>query len=67
MPICPNCQNVIDEINYWESGQIEFGGNINRQGWAFMQDRERNFQCPECHIPFGPEELEQLGVPENMR
>lgn len=66
MPVCPNCQAEISEINYWESGQIEFGGNLDRTGWAFMQDRELNFQCPECDVPLDAEQLQQLGVPEDL-
>jgi len=67
MPTCPNCKSETDLIDYWETGQIEFGGNINRSGWAFMQDRERNFQCPNCHIPFDAHELDKLGVTEELR
>lgn len=67
MPRCPYCHKEITLINYWENGQIEFGGNINRTGWAYMQDRERNFQCPECLVPFDAEDLDKLGVPEDMR
>ena len=67
MPKCPNCKAEISEINYWESGQIEYDGNIVAGGWAFMQDRERNFQCPECFAPFNDEELAQLGVPAEMK
>ena len=67
MPECPNCKEDISTIDYWETGQIEFGGNIKRDGWAFMQDRERNFQCPNCHVPFDAADLDALGVPEDMR
>ena len=67
MPACPNCKSELNLIDYWETGQIEFGGNINRSGWAFMQDQERNFQCPNCHIPFDAQELDKLGVTEELR
>lgn len=67
MPLCPNCQSDISLVKYWEKGQIEFGGNIHRTGWAFMQDRERNFQCPECYIPFDAEDLDKLGVQNEIR
>lgn len=67
MPLCPNCHSEIRLIDYWSKGQIEFGGNIDRSGWWFMQDEERNFQCPECHLPLDAQELDKLGVPEDMR
>jgi hypothetical protein len=67
VPICPKCNKDINEIFYWQSGQIELGGNIKRDGWWYMQDPERNFQCPERYIPLGPADLDKLGVPEDMR
>lgn len=67
MPKCPNCGKEISYLNYWQSGQIEFGGNIKRDGWDYMQDPERSFQCPECDIPLDAADLDKLGVPNEMR
>ena len=66
MPECPNCKVDIYEIDYWEKGQIEFDGSLGK-GWAFMQDREINFQCSNCHVPLDSADLDALGVPEDMR
>lgn len=67
MPKCPNCQSEITLINRYQDGQIEFSGNIKRDGWWPMQDNEWKFQCPECDIPFDSEDLDKLGVPTEMR
>lgn len=67
MPRCPNCKVEINQINYFQSGQIEFGGNIKRDGWWYMQDPERILQCPECDISFDAAELDALGVPQELR
>jgi hypothetical protein len=66
MPQCPHCGCTLHEIDYVEKGQIEFDGNIT-EGWAFMQDAERTYQCQECHTILDTEDLEKLGVPEEMR
>ena len=67
MPRCPNCQAEINELLFWSKGSIEFGGNIKRDGWYPMQDVERNYQCPECYIPLDADDLDKLGVSEEMR
>lgn len=67
MPKCPNCGAEVATILYWSKGEIEYGGNIKRDGWWWMQDREINFQCPHCFVPLDPNDLDKLGVPEDMR
>ena len=66
MPKCPHCEAEIYEIDFTTKGQNEFDGNIS-SGWYPMQDCETTHSCPECHEVFDADDLDKLGVPEEMR
>ena len=67
MPICPKCEAEITELDFVTKGQIEYGGNINRNGWWPMQDVETTYRCPECHEELDPEDLDKLNIANEMR
>lgn len=67
MHACPHCQQELALVDYRDTGQLEYGGNIKRNEWWPMQDRDREFQCPECHHPLDAEDLDSLGVPNQFR
>ena len=64
MPVCPSCQKEIDTIYTSRTVHLKFkdGKWVEEQ-----QDHFYTAACPECYEEFSPEELDQLGVPEDMR
>jgi len=64
---CPYCENEISYLSFHEEGQIEYGGNIKRDGWYSMQDNVRDYYCPYCFERLDTEDLNSLAVPNELR
>lgn len=64
---CPHCENYIAHLKYKEVGAIEYAGNIKRDAWYPMQDSARDYYCPQCMTALGRDDLDLLGVPNELR
>lgn len=64
MPISPCCKKEIDTIYTSRTVHLKF-----RDGkWVEDQaDRYCTYGCPECCEEFGVEDLDKLGVPNEIR
>lgn len=63
-PRCPNCFEIIDTIYTSRTVQLKFKGGQ----WVEEQaDRYFNSQCPSCQEEFNDEDLDNLGVPQEIR
>lgn len=64
LPRCPACQQPIDTIFTSRTVHLKFKDSK----WVEeQQDRYCVYACPECLYEFSPEELDQLGVPNEIR
>lgn len=64
MPISPCCQKEIDTIYTSRTVYLKFKGGK----WVEEQaDRYCTYGCPECGEEFSPEDLDKLGVPNDLR
>ncbi|GAJ10442.1 unnamed protein product, partial [marine sediment metagenome] len=63
-PQCPNCHKDIDTI--YTSRTVHL--TLVNDKWVEEQvDRYCTYGCPECGEEFSPQELDKLGVPEEIR
>ncbi len=64
MPISPCCQKEINTI--YTSRTVHLKHKDGK--WVEEQaDRYCTYQCPECFEEFSDEELDKLGVPNEIR
>ena len=63
-PICPACGEPIDTIYTSRSVHLKYKDGK----WVEEQDDHYfNYLCPECQDEFSTEELDQLGVPNELK
>lgn len=63
-PLCPACGGEIDRIFTSRTVHLVY----NHGAWTESQeDKYGTAQCSLCYEEFGPEELDQLGVPNEIR
>ena len=63
-PICPMCHKGIDTIYTSRTVHLKFKDGK----WVEEQvDHYFTAQCPECIEEFSPEDLDKLGVPNEIR
>ena len=64
MPQCPYCHKEIDTIYTSRTVHLKYKDGK----WVEEQvDHYFTAQCPECYEEFSPEDLDKLGVPEEIR
>lgn len=64
MPICPYCSQEI--IRLYSSLRITMQWQ-NKTWVVNNQNGENTAECPECKKEFGPQDLDELSVPTEMR
>ena len=64
MPISPCCHKEVDTIYTSRTVHLK-----HKEGkWEEEQyDRYCTYSCPECYEEFSPEDLDKLGVPNEIR
>ena len=64
MPLSPCCQKEIDTIYTSRTVQLKYKDGKWEEEQA---DRYCTYGCPECYEEFGAEDLDKLGVPNEIR
>ena len=64
MPVCPMCTKEIGRIFTSRTVQL-----VWKEGKWVEEQQDHYFisACPECYEEFSPDELDKLGVPEEIR